>query len=147
MQYNLYSACFKRTHKAMKEVPWYYSTIFRVLKLGRSTIRSMWLMGPLQVKNQDRWAQLSAVLVSRKVNALACFSVKTLADGRGSLFSPPFLTRLFFVVRVVSSLSAAQSVLVSGKLASGWNDGDQDLAERITTELQCSADLLAGKRG
>ena len=54
----------------------------------------MGLMGP--GKESGSVSTAAAVLVSRKVNALACFSVKTLADGRGSLFSPPFLTRLFF---------------------------------------------------
>ena len=33
----------------------------------------------------------SPVVSIVKVIALACFSVKTLTDGRGSLFSPPFL--------------------------------------------------------
>ena len=37
-----------------------------------------------QLKREVRW------LFLEKVIAPACFSVKTLTDGRGSLFSPPF---------------------------------------------------------
>ena len=39
----------------------------------------------------------SPVVSIVKVIALACFSVKTLTDGRGSLFSPPFLGDQYYI--------------------------------------------------
>ena len=39
----------------------------------------------------------SPVVSIVKVIALACFSVKTLTDGRGSLFSPPFLVDQYYI--------------------------------------------------